>query len=30
LLDEPGRAIHFNHREVPDAPTPPPLPDGFR
>ena len=27
---KPGRAIHFNHREVPDAPTPPPLPDGFR
>jgi hypothetical protein len=26
----PGRAIHFNHREVPDGPTPPPLPDGFR
>ena len=27
---KPGRAIHFNHREVPDAPIPPPLPDGFR
>jgi ribosomal protein S18 acetylase RimI-like enzyme len=25
-----GRSIHLNHREVPDAPTPPPLPDGFR
>jgi ribosomal protein S18 acetylase RimI-like enzyme len=24
------RAIHFNHREVPNAPTPPRLPDGFR
>jgi ribosomal protein S18 acetylase RimI-like enzyme len=27
---KPGRVIHFNHREVPDAPEPPPLPDGFR
>jgi ribosomal protein S18 acetylase RimI-like enzyme len=27
---KPGRAIHFNHRAVPEAPTPPPLPDGFR
>jgi ribosomal protein S18 acetylase RimI-like enzyme len=27
---KPGRAMHFNHREVPDAPIPPPLPDGFR
>src|SRR5438105_11730807 len=27
---KPGRAINFNHREVTDAPTPPPLPDGFR
>ena len=27
---KPGRAMHFNHREVPDAPTPPALPDGFR
>jgi ribosomal protein S18 acetylase RimI-like enzyme len=27
---KPGRAIHLNHRAVPDAPTPPPLPDGFR
>src|SRR5262249_57450898 len=25
-----GRAIPFNHREVPDAPTPPPVPEGFR
>src|SRR6266700_1295102 len=27
---KPGRAIHFNHREVTNAPNPPPLPDGFR
>jgi ribosomal protein S18 acetylase RimI-like enzyme len=27
---KPGRAIHFNHRAVPEAPTPPPLPAGFR
>jgi ribosomal protein S18 acetylase RimI-like enzyme len=26
----PGDSIHFNHRDVPDAPTPPELPDGFR
>jgi ribosomal protein S18 acetylase RimI-like enzyme len=26
---KPGRAMHFNHRDVPEAPTPPPLPDGF-
>jgi ribosomal protein S18 acetylase RimI-like enzyme len=27
---KPGRAHHLNDREVPDAPTPPPLPEGFR
>jgi hypothetical protein len=27
---KPTRAIHFNHRDVPEAPKPPPLPDGFR
>ena len=27
---KPGHTMHFNHRDVPDAPTPPPLPDGFR
>jgi ribosomal protein S18 acetylase RimI-like enzyme len=27
---KPGRAIHVNHRDVPEAPEPPPLPDGFR
>jgi ribosomal protein S18 acetylase RimI-like enzyme len=27
---KPGRAIHFNHRAVADAPIPPPLTDGFR
>ena len=27
---KPTRAIHFNHRDVPEAPTPPHLPDGFR
>jgi ribosomal protein S18 acetylase RimI-like enzyme len=26
----PVHSIHFNHRDVADAPTPPPLPDGFR
>src|SRR4051794_17659224 len=27
---EPGWALHFNHRDVSEAPTPPRLPDGFR
>ncbi len=27
---KPTRAIHFNHRDVPEAPTLPHLPDGFR
>ena len=27
---KPTPEIHFNHRAVPDAPTLPPLPDGFR